>query len=55
MASNIREHLTLIYAIQTREPLVASAFYEKKVVLTNQLFNLLEEARVKPSLCERVA
>jgi hypothetical protein len=41
----IRDHLTLIYAIQTREPLVASAFYEKKVILTNQLFNLLEEAR----------
>ena len=48
MAPKIRDHLTLIYAIQSRELLVASTFYEKKVVLTNQLLNLLEEARVVP-------
>jgi len=30
MAPKIRDHLTLIYAIQTKEPLVASTFYEKR-------------------------
>ena len=46
VASNIREHSTLIYAIQTRKPWLLQPSMWKKVVLTNQLLNLLEEARV---------
>ena len=44
-AQKIRDHLTLVYAIQTKHPLVAGAFYEKKILLTNEILKMLEKAR----------
>ena len=44
MAPKIRDHLTLTYAIQTRDPLVAEIFYEKKIVMTNEILNMFERA-----------
>jgi len=44
VAPKIRDHLTLIYAIQTRNPRVISRFREKKILLTNEMLNLLEKA-----------
>jgi len=44
MASKIRDHLTLVYAIQTTEPLVAGTFYDKKIVITSEILKMLEEA-----------
>lgn len=44
MAPKIRDHLTLIYAIQTRDPLVAGTFYDKKIAITNEILKMLEEA-----------
>ncbi|MEM2704174.1 MAG: hypothetical protein ABIM44_07360 [candidate division WOR-3 bacterium] len=43
-APKIRDHLTLVYAIQSRDPLVAGTFYEKKVLVTDELLNLIENA-----------
>jgi len=43
-AYKIRDHLTLVYAIQTRDPLVAGNFYDKKVLLTDEILKMLEEA-----------
>jgi hypothetical protein len=44
MAPKIRDHLTLVYAIQTRNPRVVGTFVEKKVLLTNEMINMLEKA-----------
>jgi len=44
LASKIRDHLTLVYAIQTRHPLVAGAFYDKKVLVTDEMLKMLEKA-----------
>jgi len=44
MAPKLRDHLTLVYAIQTRNPKVVGTFIEKKVILTNEMLNLLEKA-----------
>jgi len=44
VAPKLRDHLTLIYAIQTRHPLIVEAFQEKKVLFTGEMLNLLEEA-----------
>jgi hypothetical protein len=44
MAPKIRDHLTLLYAIQTRDPLVAGTFPDKKIMLTNDTLKMLEEA-----------
>ena len=43
-AYKIRDHLTLVYAIQTKDPLVAGTFYEKKILLTDKVLEMLEEA-----------
>jgi hypothetical protein len=45
MAPKIRDHLTLVYAIQTRDPLVAGTFCDKKVLITNEILKMLEKAR----------
>jgi hypothetical protein len=44
MAPRLRDHLTLVYAIQTNNPLVVGSFNSKKVALTNDLLNRLEQA-----------
>jgi len=44
VAPKLRDHLTLVYAIQTRNPKVVGMFVEKKVILTNEMLNLLEKA-----------
>lgn len=44
LAHKIRDHLTLVYAIQTRHPLVAGVFYDKKVLITDEMLKMLEEA-----------
>jgi hypothetical protein len=44
VAPKLRDHLTLVYAIQTRNPMVVEMFPEKKVMLTNEMLNLLEKA-----------
>lgn len=44
MAPRLRDHLTLVYAIQTNDPLVVGSFNSKKVALTNDLLNRLEQA-----------
>jgi len=44
LAYKIRDHLTLVYAIQTKDPLVAGSFYDKKVLLTDEILKMLEEA-----------
>jgi len=43
-AQKIRDHLTLIYAIQTKHQLVAEAFYDKKVLITDEVSKMLEKA-----------
>ena len=45
VAPKIRDHLTLVYAIQTKHPLVAGSFHEKKVLLTEEALNMLDKAR----------
>lgn len=45
MAPKIRDHLTLLYAIQTREPLVTGIFPAKNVLLTEKILGRLKEAR----------
>ena len=44
IAPKLRDHLVLVYAVQTKHPLVVEAFQERKVMLTNEMFNLLERA-----------
>jgi hypothetical protein len=44
VAPKLRDHLILVYAIQTKHPLVVGAFREKKVLLTDEVFKLLGRA-----------
>jgi hypothetical protein len=44
VAPKLRDHLTLIYAIQTRNPKVVGTFVEKKIMLTDEMFKMLEKA-----------
>jgi len=41
-AYKIRDHLTLVYAIQTKDPLVAGSFYDKKIQITDEILKMLE-------------
>ncbi|MGB9672348.1 MAG: hypothetical protein ACPLZY_04300, partial [Candidatus Norongarragalinales archaeon] len=43
-AYKIRDHLTLVYAIQTKDPLVAGSFYDKKIQITDEILKMLETA-----------
>ncbi len=45
LAGEIRDHLTLVYAIQTRHPLVKDRFKAKMVVLRDTFFHELEKAQ----------
>jgi len=45
LAGEIRDHLTLIYAIQTEHPLVKDRFKKKTVVLRDTFFHELEKAQ----------
>jgi len=45
MAPRIRDHLTLVYAIQTRNPKISMNFGEKKIMITDEILNLLDKAR----------
>jgi hypothetical protein len=44
-SQQIRDHLTLIYAIERRHPLVKGQFPYKPVMITPQAYNLMEKAR----------
>lgn len=44
VAPQLRDHLTLVYAIQTKDPHVAESFYEKKVLITKNMLNMLDKA-----------
>jgi hypothetical protein len=44
-AKQIRDHLTLVYAIETGHPLVRPRFPPKPVMITLQAYELLEKAR----------
>jgi hypothetical protein len=44
-ANQIRDHLTLVHAIQTRHPLVASRFAPKPVLITPEAYGMVEKAR----------
>jgi len=44
-AGEIRDHLTLVYAIQTEHPLVKDQFKKKTVVLRDTFFHELEKAQ----------
>ena len=52
LSKNIRDHLTLVYAIQTTHPLVADKFPPKKIRLTEKLDETLE--KVDEILLEQV-
>ncbi|MHA1665593.1 MAG: hypothetical protein ACTSVW_07160 [Candidatus Njordarchaeales archaeon] len=52
LANNIREHLTLVYAIQTNHPLISEKFQPKKIILTEKLDEILE--KVDDILLEKV-
>jgi hypothetical protein len=45
LAGEIRDHLTLVYAIQTGHPLVKDRFKKKAVVLRDTFFHELEKAQ----------
>jgi len=44
-ARQIRDHVTLIYAIETGHPLVAARFKRKPVLITPKAYSLIEKAR----------
>ena len=44
-AKQIRDHLALVYAIETRHPLVASRFAAKPVLINPQAYDMIEKAR----------
>jgi hypothetical protein len=44
-ARQIRDHLTLVYAIETKHPLVASRFTPKPVLITPEVYQTIEKAR----------
>ena len=45
LAGEIRDHLTLVYAIQTEHPLVKDRFKKKTIVLRDTFFHELEKAQ----------
>ncbi len=44
-AQKIRDHLTLVYAIETEHPLVKGRFSKKPVMITSQSYNVVKRAR----------
>ena len=44
VAPKLRDHLTLVYAIGSKHWLVAGSFHEKKILLTDEMLNLLDKA-----------
>jgi len=44
-AQNIRDHVTLLYAIETRHPLVREQFPYKPVMITPQAYSMIKTAR----------
>jgi len=44
-AKQIRDHLTLVYAIETGHPLVKARFPHKPVMITPQAYDIIEKAR----------
>jgi hypothetical protein len=44
-ARQIRDHVTLVYAIETEHPLVSSRFKRKPVLITPEAYSLIEKAR----------
>jgi len=44
-AKQIRDHLTLVYAIETRHPLVRARFPQKPVMITPKAYEIIEKAR----------
>jgi len=44
-ARQIRDHLTLVYAIETEHPLVKGRFACKPVMITPEAYDLIEDAR----------
>jgi hypothetical protein len=44
-ASQIRDHVTLVYAIETGHPLVSARFKRKPVLITPEAYRLIEKAR----------
>jgi hypothetical protein len=51
-AQKIRDHLTLVYAIETGHPMVTNRFRFKPVVITPQVFDVIERART--AILERI-
>ena len=51
-AQKIRDHLTLVYAIETGHPLVAKRFRFKPVMITPQVFEVIGKARA--AILERI-
>lgn len=44
-AEKIRDHLTLVYAIETQHPLVKACFPPKNVLITAKAYKMIEKAR----------
>jgi len=44
-AKQIRDHLTLVYAIETEHPLLKARFPHKPVMITPQAYDIIEKAR----------
>jgi len=44
-ASQIRDHVTLVYAIETGHPLVVGRFPKKPVMITSELYDAIGKAR----------
>jgi hypothetical protein len=44
-ARKVRDHLTLVYAIETRHPLVRGRFPYKPVMITSQAYDIIKKAR----------
>lgn len=44
-AQQIRDHLSLVYAIETEHPLVKDCFPHKPVMITPQAYDIIEKAR----------
>jgi hypothetical protein len=51
-AQKIRDHLTLVYAIETGHPLIKNRFRFKPVMITPQVFDIIGKARV--AILERI-
>ena len=51
-AQEIRDHLTLVYAIETRHPLVRDRFPYKPVMITPRVFEMLD--RVRDAILEEI-